>query len=383
MTVLQRSLNLPNLLEKKSFFLFGPRATGKSFLIRMQFPDDVPVINLLKSDYFLRLSAHPEELESIIMAYEFHELVIIDEVQRIPLLLNEVHRLIEERKIKFLLTGSSARKLKRDHSNLLAGRAWTAELMPLTSHEIPSFDLERYLTYGGLPAVYLSEYPEEDLFAYVNTYLKEEIQAEALVRSIPAFSRFLQVSALMSGKMLNFSELASDTGVPASTVREYYHILEDTFIGFLVPAWTKTVKRKAMSTAKFYYFDLGVRNVLSQTRSIERKTDVYGQLFEHFIANELRAYISYRRKKLELRYWCSKHGAEVNFIVGDTIAIEVKSSDKITHKHLKNLRLLEEEKICTRYILISHDSINRKYENIEVMSWKDFLNKLWADKIIL
>lgn len=382
MSILPRTLNLPQLLDKKSFFLFGPRATGKSSLIAMQFPETVPVINLLRSDYFLHLSAKPQDLEPMIMAYKNHDLIVIDEVQRIPMLLNEVHRMIEEKKIKFLLTGSSARKLKREHSNLLAGRAWTAELMPLTSHEIPSFELQRYLTYGGLPSVYLSEYPEEELYAYVNTYLKEEIQAEALVRSIPAFSRFLQVSALMSGKMLNYTEIASDTGIPSSTIREFYHILEDTFIGFLVPAWTKTLKRKAMSTSKFYYFDIGVKNVLAQIHTVDEKSDLYGQVFEHFIANELRAYLSYRRKKLQLSFWCSKHGAEVDFIIGDSVAVEVKSTETVTSKHLKNLKLLSEENICTKYILVSRDRINRVYDCVEVIYWVDFLKKLWMDEVV-
>lgn len=385
--MLDRLLNLPELLAKKSFFLFGPRATGKTSLIKMQFAETVPVINLLRGDMYLRLSANPHELEPIIDAFSAHSfsdtsIVVIDEVQRIPMLLNEVHRLIEEKKIRFLLTGSSARKLKQDNVNLLAGRAWTAEIFPLTSHEIPDFNLTRYLTWGGLPSVYLSDYPEEELHAYVNTYLKEEIQAEALVRKIPAFSRFLQTSALTSGKMLNFSEVANDTGIPVSTIREYYHILEDTFIGFILPAWTKTVKRKTLSTAKFYYFDLGVRNTLAGISVLEKKSDLYGQAFEHFIALELRAYLSYRRKRLILSYWCSKHGAEVDFIIGDEIAIEVKASEKLTDKHFKGIKMLAEEQICKRHIVISHDPVNRRYANYEAIYWEDFLKMLWGGKIV-
>lgn len=379
---LQRILNLPNLLKKKSFFLFGPRATGKSFLIHDQFPKSVPVINLLRSDIYLHLSANPAELEPMINAYPDRSIVVIDEVQKVPMLLDEVHRLIEETKIRFLLTGSSARKLKQNEVNLLAGRAWTAELFPLTAHEIPDFDLDRYLLYGGLPPVYLSEYPKEELYAYVSTYLKEEIQAESLVRKIPAFARFLKTSALTNGKMLNFSEIASDTGIPVSTVREYYHILEDTFVGFLLPGWTKSVKRKALSTAKFYYFDLGVRNTLAEISVIEKKSDLYGQAFEHFIALELRAYLSYRRLRLSFNYWTSKYGAEVDFIIGNKIAIEVKAAEKITEKHFKGLKMLAEEEICQRYILISRDPINRKYSKFEAIYWKDFIFKLWNDEII-
>ncbi len=168
-----RILDLPKLLNKKSFFLFGSRATGKSFLIRHQFPKETPVLNLLRSELYLLLSAKPYQLESIIKSYKEHQLVIIDEVQRVPMLLNEVHRLIEEQHIRFLLTGSSARKLRKNDINLLAGRAWEASLFPLTSREIPDFKLERYLLYGGLPPIYGSEEPEEELVAYVDTYLRE------------------------------------------------------------------------------------------------------------------------------------------------------------------------------------------------------------------
>ena len=178
--IINRILNLPELLKKKSFFLFGPRATGKTFLISHSFdPKEIIVINLLRSDMYLRLSGAPHELEEMISIIENPKLVVIDEVQRVPELLNEVHRLIEDRHIRFLLTGSSARKLKKEGVNLLAGRAWETNLFPLTSHEIEKFDLQRYLEYGGLPPVYLSDYPVEELHAYVNTYLKEEIQAEA------------------------------------------------------------------------------------------------------------------------------------------------------------------------------------------------------------
>ncbi len=380
---IQRILNLPQLITKKSFFLFGPRATGKTTLLKLSFSaDKVIFINLLRSDIYLRLSNAPHELEEMIAVDEQSNVVIIDEIQRVPMLLNEVHRLIEERHLTFLLTGSSARKLKQQGVNLLAGRAWQANLYPLTFSELDNFDLNRYLQYGGLPAVYLSEEPREELNAYVHTYLTEEIQAESLVRRIPAFTRFLEVAALTSGKMLNFTEIASDTGVPSSTVREYYHILEDTFVGFMVKGWTKTVKRKAIARAKFYLFDIGVRNTLAQIDTVAPKTDIYGQAFEHFIAMELRAYISYRRLRLELSYWCSVHGAEVDFIVGDDVAIEVKTSHKIHDKHLKNLSLLAEEKICKRHIMVSFDPIKRKKGVIDILPWQEFLTRLWRDEII-
>lgn len=377
-----RILDLPNLLKKKSFFLFGPRATGKSFLIRHQFPKTVPIINLLRSELYLLLSAKPYELESMIKSYQDYHLVVIDEVQRVPMLLNEVHRLIEEQGIQFLLTGSSARKLHKNDVNLLAGRAWEANLFPLTSREIPDFELERYLQYGGLPPVYASAEPEEELVAYVDTYLREEIQAEGLVRKIPAFSRFLLTSALTSGQILNFTAIASDAGVPVASIREYYQILQDTFIGFFVPGWTKTLKRKATSSAKFYFFDLGVRNTLAQIKSLPPQSNLFGQAFEHFIALEIRAYLSYRRKREPLNYWRTQHGQEVDFIIGGKIAIEVKTTDRVTEKHLQGLHLLAEEKICERYLLISFDTVARRYAECELLYWRDFLNQLWNDQII-
>lgn len=381
--IINRILNLPDLLKKKSFFLFGPRATGKTFLISQQFSaKDIVIINLLRGDLYMRLKSAPYELEEIIRIVDQPSLIVIDEVQRIPELLNEVHRLIEENHWTFLLTGSSARTLKRSGVNLLAGRAWQTQLFPLTSNEIPNFDLSRYLQYGGLPPVYLGEEPVENLHAYVNTYLKEEIQAESLVRKMASFTRFLEVAALTSGKMLNYAEIASDTGVPAATVRDYYQILEDTFIGFMVNAWTKTLKRKAISRTKFYLFDLGVKNTLAHIDSLPPKSDLYGQAFEHFIAMEIRAYLSYRRSKQELCYWCSTHGVEVDFIVGNDLAIEVKTTNQVQDKHIKNLKLLEEENICQRYILVSLDKINRKKGVVEILYWKDFLERLWNDELI-
>lgn len=380
---IQRILNLHNLLKKKSFFLFGPRATGKTSLIAAEFPKEVPTLDLLESDLYLRLRLNPEKLESIIFGFNPNAtMAVIDEVQRIPEILNEVHRLIEKKKITFLLTGSSARKLKRNQANLLAGRARQAELFPLTSIEIPQFDLLRYLQWGGLPMMYLSDEPLDDLHAYVNTYLKEEIQAEAAVRELPSFIRFLKFSALTSGDILNFANISNDAMVPASTVRDYYSILEDTFIGFMVPAWTKTVKRKPLAKSKFYYFDIGVKNILADIRQIPAQSDLFGKAFEHFIALELRAYISYRRKFLSLSYWQAQNGQEVDFVVGDTLAIEVKATDHVQDKHLKGLLALAEEKICKRYILVSQDQMPRRVNYIELMPWQDFLKKLWADEII-
>lgn len=377
---LERLLNLPDLLTRKSFFLFGPRATGKSTLIKQQLSETATVIDLLDSRLYLRLLSSPHDLESIIYSGHKTGIVVIDEIQRIPELLNEVHRLIENKKITFLLTGSSARKLRRGKANLLAGRVWESRMFPLTWKEITDFNLDRFLHYGGLPAVYLSNYPDEELDAYVNTYLKEEIMAEGLIRKLPPFSRFLRSIALASGEMINFTKLANDCQVPPSTVTEYVGLLDDTLVGFLLPAWTESRKRKAISTAKFYFFDPGVTHMLAGTKTLDRNSHLYGKSFEQFIGMEIRAYLSYRRKKRELAYWRSTHGYEVDFLIGTETAIEVKASQKVSGRDLRGLKVLKEENIFKNYILVSQDPINTRDDNFQALYWEKFLDDLWADK---
>ncbi len=379
-----RTLKLNELLQKKSHFLLGPRSTGKTTLIRKQLPHAF-VVNLLQSALERRLSSHPEDLETLILENSKEtKLVVIDEVQKVPQLLNEVHRLIEEKKIRFLLTGSSARKLRGENVNLLAGRAWRAELFPLTWRELGSshFNLEKYLLQGGLPQVYNSDYPREELEAYVRTYLYEEIRAEALVRKVPAFSKFLEVAALANGQMLNFTELAKDCEVTPSTIREYYSILEDTLMGFMLSPWTKTKKRKAIQTAKFYFFDLGVFHSLIGSQHLERNSDLYGRSFEHFMAQEIRAYLSYSQSKSEMKYWRSVNGQEVDFILGDKVAIELKSARQLSDKYFLGLKALQEEKLIQNYYMITQDPLPAKRFGVNCLHWESFLHKLWEGKIV-
>ena len=378
---IRRILQLAPLLAMKSFFLFGPRATGKTTLIRQQLAETATIIDLLDSRYFLRLSSAPHELESIIAAAPA-DIIVIDEIQRIPELLNEIHRLIESQNLTFLLTGSSARKLRRGKANLLAGRVWSAGMFPLIYQEIIDFNLERYLHYGGLPAVYLSEYPEEELDAYVNTYLKEEILAEGLIRRLPPFSRFLKTIALANGEMINFTKLANDCHVPPSTATEYVALLEDTLVGFLLPAWTESKKRKAIKTGKFYFFDPGITHILAGTEALDRNSNLYGKSFEQFICMELRAYLSYTRKKLTLTYWRSKNGHEVDFLLGTRTAIEVKATKKISSNDLKVLKYLKEEGVFQNFILVSQDPIRTLADNILTIPWQKFLSDLWKDKYV-
>ena len=378
---IQRQIQLAPLLAMKSFFLFGPRATGKTTLIRQQLAKTATIIDLVDSRHFLRLSSAPHELASLIAAAPA-EIIVIDEIQRIPELLNEIHRLIETQNLTFLLTGSSARKLRRGKANLLAGRVWDARMFPLIYREISDFNLSRYLQYGGLPAVYLSEYPEEELGAYVNTYLKEEIMAEGLIRRLPPFSRFLKTLALANSEMINFTKLANDCQVPPSTVTEYVGLLEDTLIGFLLPAWIESKKRKAIKTGKFYFFDPGITHMLAGTETLDRNSNLYGKSFEQFIWMELRAYLSYRRKTSPLTYWRSKSGHEVDFLIGTTTAIEVKASKKISKNDFKGLKYLKEEAVFQNLILVSQDPVSTLTDNILTIPWQKFISDLWKDKFI-
>ncbi len=378
---ISRKLNLLEKVKKKTHFLFGSKGVGKSRLIAQQF-SEYPIIDLLDSNIYANLLASPANLEQIIMAYPKHEIVVIDEVQKVPMLLDEVHRLIEKRGIKFLLTVGSMLKLRRTQANLLGGRARLARLYPFSYIELPKFNLDRYLQFGGLPQVYLGDEPQANLVDYLDTYLTDEVQRETSIRNLSKFINFLNYAALASGDMLNFTNIANDVGISPNTVREHYSILEESFLGFFVPAWTKTVKRKPISKAKFYFFDVGVRNVACKLLGFAAGESTYGKLFEHFIASELRSYISYNNKREELSYWQSKSGIEVDFIVGNEIAIEVKATKSAHSKHLKGLRKLEEEGICKQYILLSLDRVNRKVEEkFAVLYWEDFLIKLWAGEV--
>ncbi len=374
---------MKSLSAKKSLFLFGPRSTGKTTLLRSQFQDDA-IINLLRSSTFLTLSQDPSAITGLVKSImRTSSTVIIDEIQKLPALLDEIHNLIETEPVRFILTGSSGRKLKRSGVNLLAGRAWQCNLFPLSYSEINDFNLESYLLYGGLPQVYDSEYKEEELDAYINTYLKEEIKEEALVQNFTHFSRFLKVAALTNTEQLNYANVSQETGIPATSVRSYFDILSDTFTGFLLEPWRKSENRKSVATSKFYFFDIGVANFLSGISVLNRDSAEFGKAFEHFIAMELRCYLSYRRIKKELAFWRTQNGVEVDFLIGDDTAIEVKSTTKVLDKHLKGLRALMEENLIRQFILVSFDEVERETpDGIRVLHWESFLKKLWGDSLL-
>ena len=374
-----RTLQISELLKKKSFFLFGPRSTGKTTLIKQQLPH-AKIYDLLDAEVYTMLLKKPSIIEEMIT--DNGQVIVIDEIQKLPSLLDEVHRLIEKYKIKFLLTGSSARKLRHGGANLLAGRAWPAHLFPLTFGEIPDFHLETYLTRGGLPQVYASSDAQEELESYVGTYLQEEIRAEALTRNVRSFAEFLDIIALSNGQEINYQNLASDCQVSPDTIRNYLQILEDTMLGFRLPGFTKTKKRKAVSRAKHYLFDIGVCNTLSKKSEIINGSKSFGENFEHFIILEVVAYNSYFRKKEELFYWRSTSQFEVDLIIGNKLAIEIKSTKLINDKHLKGLRILKEERLLQKYLVVSCDREKRvTSDGITIFPWKMFLEELWIGKI--
>jgi predicted AAA+ superfamily ATPase len=374
----KRILNLTTLLKKKSFFLFGPRGTGKTTLVKHTL-SEATVIDLLEIKTYREYLKNP----SIISEQMLKPIVVIDEVQKLPEILDEVHRLIEAEKLTFLLTGSSARKLKRGGANLLAGRAWWAELFPLTSNEIPDFDLMTYLNRGGLPAVYPSDDYAEELWAYTALYLKEEIQNEALTRKVAQFSEFLDLMALSNGEEISYQSIAGDCGVSPNSIKNYIQILEDTLVAFQLKAFTKTRKRKAISRSKLYLFDIGVTNSLAKRGEIMEGSELFGKAFEHFILLEVRAFLSYTRKNIGMCYWRSTSKFEVDLILDDQWGVEIKSASSIQDKHLKGIRALKEEGNIQNFAVVSCDRYERKtQDNITIFPWKLFLGKLWNGDII-
>ena len=361
-----------------SIFLFGARQTGKSTYLRNRCPDAV-YIDLLDTELRKSYYQRPVLLYEQLKSKPADTLVIIDEIVEVPMLLNEVHRLISEFGLKFVLCGSSARKLKRKGYNTLGGRAYPCYFYPLVSAEIPDWDIDKAVNDGMLPKHYLSANAGRMLSAYIDVYLREEIKEEALVRNLDGFQRFMEVAALTNGEMVNYANIASDCGVSAVTVKEYFSILQDTLIGYMIPAYTHTMKRKLVSAPRFYYFDAGVANYLLHRRNMVRGSVEYGHAFEHLVMQELIAYMGYTHNEQKLSYWRTYTGLEVDAVIGDVqIALEIKSCDLVQNKHLKGLRAFAEEHADCRKIVVSLDRITRTTDdNIELIYVREFLSNLW------
>lgn len=378
----KRMQSFPDL-GSESCFLWGPRQTGKSTLLRQLFPNS-PRYDLLLSEEYGRLAGRPSGIrEDLLAKPPAAGPVIIDEVQKIPQLLDEVQWMIVNKGFRFILCGSSARKLKRGGGNLLGGRALRYELFPLVFPEIPGFDLLRAVNNGLLPRHYQAQDCSGLMQAYVGEYLKEEIAAEALARSIPSFSKFLEAAAFSNGETVNFQNIASDCGISAPTVKQYFQILEDTLIGRFLPAFQKRPKRRVVQSPRFYYFDVGLANFLLKRGAIARRSEAFGRAFEHFIFQELSAHSCYSGLSYPIAYWRTSSQLEVDFILGDhQVAVEVKGSEQVGPHHLAGLRAFRQDYKVKKTIVVSQDPRPRLIDGVSVLPWKEFLTDLWDGRII-
>ena len=370
-----RKLDVTSVSQTKSCFLFGPRQCGKSSLVRKTMPD-AHVFNLLSRDTFAHLAMNPNYIDE---TCRDERPIVIDEIQKMPDLLDEVHRLIEEKGKRFILTGSSARKLRKGGVNLLGGRARVRNLHPFSASELgDQFNLDRAINIGLVPGIWFSDEPDEDLAGYVSLYLEQEIMQEGATRNLPAFSRFLEVAALSNGEQINYQSIASASQIPRSTVQEYFKILKDTLLASEVPVWRKGRSRKTVETAKFYLFDTGVTRRLSGRRELVRGTPEYGHAFESWIMHEIASYADAFRRDAEISYWRTRTNLEVDFIVNGEGAIEAKTARSATKDDLKGLRAIGDEGAFRHRILVADEPRPREVDGISILPWREFIGLLWS-----
>lgn len=377
------SITLP---PRQSAFLWGARKTGKSTYLRALFPDSL-TFDLLQTDVMIDMAKRPALLREQILAAPARQLqapIIIDEVQKVPQLLDEVHWLIEHERLRFILCGSSARKLKRGRTNLLGGRAWRYEMHPLVSAEIPQLDLLRVLNRGLVPAHYLATEYRRSLDAYVRDYLKEEVFDEGLTRNVPAFSRFFDAMAYSHGELTNFANIARDCGVDAKTVKEYYQILVDTLLGTFIEPYKRRQDRQVITkAARFYLFDVGVAGAVTKRRLAGERGEEFGRAFEHFILMEILAHRSYRNVGHDVHFWRTKSGLEVDFILGrGEVAIEVKGTSRVDSAEFRGLRAFVDDHHPRRAILVCNERHPRVHDGVDVLPWREFLVRLWGGDIL-
>lgn len=383
--VIHRLLDL-SLPARQSAFIWGPRKTGKTTLLREQYPHSLTV-DLLKTDEYLELSRRPSLLRERIDAVpeSVRRLpIIVDEVQKVPQLLDEIHWLIENRGLRFLMSGSSARKVRRGQANLLGGRAWRLELFPFVTAELEKLDLLRILNRGLLPAHYLQSQYRRSLKAYVHDYLKEEVFDEGLTRNVPAFSRFFESMGYGHGEMVNFANVARDSGVDSKTVREYYQILVDTLLGTWVPPFRRRQERNViLKASKFYMFDVGVAGAITGRRIESARGPEFGRALEHFVLMELRAHASYRELDHPIEFWRTKSGQEVDLVLGrGEVAIEVKGTSRVDPRDLRSLKAFVERYAPHKAIVVCNERRARERDGIQILPIGRFLQDLWSGAII-
>ena len=369
---------------EQSFFLFGPRGTGKTYWIKQEHPGS-KVIDLLRPENLAEYSAHPEKLREICLAKSEIKKVVIDEIQRIPKLLDVVHELIEtpEIDIQFILTGSSSRKLKRVGINLLGGRAIIANLHPFLPAEIgPEFSLERSLRFGLLPLVYSKKSPQSTLKAYYGLYLKEEVQQEGIVRNLEQFSRFMEAMSFSQGNQLNYKQIASDCHVPRKTVENYTQILEDLLLGFKLPIFKKKAKRELVHQPKFYYFDVGVYRSIRPRGPFDNPAIIDGAAYETLLVQSIRAWNDYRLQENDLYFWKTTSDTEVDLVVygeDGITALEFKGTDKLRSKDFTGLKLFHED-YPTAHLALVYTGAERIIKNgILCIPCREFLFNLHPD----
>lgn len=368
--------------ERNSFFFWGPRQTGKSTLLKNRYKNSL-VFDLLMFDVFQRFLRNPSLLREIILIEKPLEPVIIDEIQKIPALLDEIHWLIENTETQFILSGSSPRKILKQGVNLLGGRALRYELYPLSSTEIPEFNLIKALNSGLIPRHYDAKKSEILLAAYIGSYLEDEIIAETKIRNAQVFSKFLEKAAFSNGEILNYTNIAADCGVSSPVIKEYFNILNETMLGSFVEVYKKKPKRRVISSPKFYFFDVGIVNFLLKRKNIEPGTESFGLAFEHFIYHELSCHSNYSGLHYPIRFWRTSSQLEVDFILGDhEVAVEVKSTDNVQLRHLKGLKAFAEEYEVKHKIVVSNDPYPRLIGDIRVLPWQHFIKMLWAGELI-
>lgn len=377
-----------DLPKGQSAFLWGARKTGKTTYLKHKYPQSL-YFDFLKTDLFLECLKTPSLLRERILVKSEDVLaypIILDEVQKVPQILDEVHWLIENRGLSFILCGSSARKLKRGHANLLGGRAWRYKMTPLTFAETGECNLLKILNHGMIPAHYAANelHYRKSLKAYITDYLIEEVFHEGLTRNIQSFSRFFDALANCQGEMLNYANIARDCGVDAKTVREYFLILEDTLVGTLIYPYNKRKSREIITQMpKFYFFDVGVGGYIARRAVMEEKGEQFGRALEHFIFMELQAYKNYREKEFELYYWRTKSGQEVDFILNDAeVCIEVKGSSLVKTSDMKGLSAFKDEHQPGKSIVVCNEPEPRLSGDIRILPWHLFLEELWSGMIV-